>query len=166
MGGNVLGQLENRRLMSASIVHRVLVIDGTSGDDNIQLVVKSHTSGTSIIVKENGVEESFNASHIRTILVNASAGDDSVNLFQTLIPATVLGGAGDDNILGGEGNDSIDGGIGNDRLRGEDGNDILWDQSGHDHLDGGAGRDTLGDFGHEIIQSEPGIDVVQNAPSL
>jgi len=55
----------------------------------------------------------------------------------------MVGGIADDVLDGGTGNDQISGGTGNDWLQGGDGNDILSDDLGDDRLDGGAGNDII-----------------------
>ncbi len=59
------------------------------------------------------------------------------------LPATINGGAGNDEIQGGSQNDQIDGGAGDDKLYGNGGTDRLIGQSGADTMVGGAGIDTL-----------------------
>jgi Ca2+-binding RTX toxin-like protein len=107
------------------------------------------------------------------------AGGDLIT--GNLLPNTLHGGAGHDN-LNAVGGDSLFGGLGNDFLRvfsssgtpqlsGDAGNDTLVGGSGDDHLIGGAGQDTLqgaagndtmqGDAGDDRLQGEAGNDILQ-----
>jgi len=101
--------------------------------------------------------------------VNASAMTDDL-LWATVgtiaAAATIIGGAGNDNI-GGTGNTSaknlyIDGGAGIDTLRGGDGNDTITDTSSTGNsIIGGAGNDTItGGIGKDTIDGGAGIDSI------
>jgi hypothetical protein len=85
--------------------------------------------------------------------VTATALDENNNFVYglTTIPATIIGGDGNDvlaggargdTIDGGPGNDDIDGFAGNDSLRGGDGNDELRPNTGTDTMVGGDGVDS------------------------
>jgi S-layer protein len=101
--------------------------------------------------------------------VNASAMTDDL-IWATVgaiaADATIIGGAGNDNI-GGTGNTSaknlyIDGGAGIDTLRGGDGNDTIIDtSSAGNSIIGGAGNDTItGSAGNDTIDGGTGIDSI------
>jgi Ca2+-binding RTX toxin-like protein len=94
----------------------------------------------------------FDASAVTSVSVNAGRGNDDVVLralgdVDFVIPATILGGDGDDWIAAGAGVDSVDGGLGDDQVSagagndvvngGDDDDDVLY--AADDVLDGGAG---------------------------
>ncbi|HEX4797526.1 MAG TPA: hypothetical protein VH370_27275 [Humisphaera sp.] len=141
--------LENRRLLSATLSSAgVLIVNGTAAADEInitrdlthhQLVVKQELRG-------GGAESTrrFDLTKVKSIVVNAGAGNDEVVLGSQLpIAALINGGDGNDELIGGAGNDSINGGNGNDEIFGGAGNDLLNGNVGNDHITGGAGSDQL-----------------------
>jgi hypothetical protein len=128
-----------------TLVNGVLTVTGTEANDKIRLSRAS--DNTKLAVKVNGVTTLFSTSSITSIIVNALAGDDKVQVHQKRggisIGAQINGGDGNDNLAGGNGNDSINGGAGNDRIRGGRGNDALDGGAGDDKLHGGKGDDVL-----------------------
>ena len=122
--------LEIRQVPAATAVLQagVLTITGSNQDDNI-VVTKT---GTKLAV--SGVTATFTASSVRSIVVNAGGGDDTVDLTAVSVPTKVSGGTGNDSLIGGSGNDT---------LVGDAGNDVLTGNAGNDSLDGGAGLDLV-----------------------
>ncbi|HEX8521096.1 MAG TPA: calcium-binding protein [Tepidisphaeraceae bacterium] len=129
-----------------------LVVQGTSGNDNIYVLLFSGT----IQVSTNGFIQNYSAGSIGSIYVDTGAGNDTVVLEKSgganavTVPATVLGGGGSDVLRGGFGNDLIGGGDGNDSLLGSAGNDSMVGGAGDDYINGGSdavpnndGRDTI-----------------------
>ena len=115
-----------------------------------------------------GSADSYSASSVREIVIDAKGGNDVVRLDSQIVSSwqaittpqvTVYGGAGSDTVFGSEGKDLIFGG---------DGIDVLFGHGGHDYLDGGAdtdylygnsGNDTLaGDTGNDILFGQEGAD--------
>jgi RTX calcium-binding nonapeptide repeat (4 copies) len=90
--------------------------------------------------------------------VNASSGDDSIDVSRNvLVPVTLRGGGGDDTLVGGGGADKLIGGPGNDRLVGRAGDDLIYGGPGNDMIFGGPGADTLrGGPGKDTIVGGPG----------
>src|SRR5262249_43583360 len=71
-----------------------------------------------------------------TVLVEAGAGNDNVNLSAATVgPSTINGGDGDDTLVGSPAADAVSGGPGNDRITGFRGNETT--------LLGGDGSDVL-----------------------
>src|SRR6188508_1935261 len=108
--------LERRYLLAASIDNRVLLVDGTGGDDVISIAA---SGGGNVVVTINGDDDVFDDLDFDTIEVNAGGGDDRVSMGEGLTaPATLRGGAGDDTLqpsnsgreylAGGDGNDSVE----------------------------------------------------------
>jgi Ca2+-binding RTX toxin-like protein len=158
--------LESRQLLSASIQvleDHTLVIHGTPGNDRVRVRTPGEidTSESTVLwpaeVTLNGRTRSVPG--IVRIRIEAGRGDDLVELsnFPTVVPvgtadifmngtqlpATILGGDGDDTLYGGSGSDSISGGNGRDNLRGSLGQDTLDGGSGSDELTGQEGADLL-----------------------
>ncbi len=131
-----------------------LVVTGTPLADHISF----NSDSASLRVLSNAtVIGTF--SGINKIVVNALAGDDTVSLAQTSIPAIVDGGAG---------NDLLTGGGSNDILRGSDGNDTLIGGGGRDQLYGGAGDDVLNAIDgipDPLLDGGPGTNVIHADPT-
>ena len=120
----VFEMLEDRRLFS------VLTVDGTAGND----VISVYTSGTDIVVNNNGALSSHAAASVDQVIVNGLAGADRVSgTVGVQKSMTIYGGAGDDSLCGGGANDFLVGG---------DGNDLLDGCFGADDFSGGLGTDT------------------------
>jgi Ca2+-binding RTX toxin-like protein len=150
-----LEPLESRTLLSVSLENGTLSIVGTSAADSI--CIRPAKSPGSIKVRINGEVSFFNKADITGIHVDAGAGNDTVLISEigaTIeIPATILGGAGNDGLQGGGGNDLIQGGEGNDSLMGGRGDDVVEGGAGNDTLIASAGKDSLdgGDGDDQIV---------------
>src|SRR4051812_40782258 len=70
--------LEQRQLMSATLLNSILTITGTNNNDALTL----DTSGSQVVVNDNGVVRSF--SSVRQVLVDTLSGGDTVNVLRTL----------------------------------------------------------------------------------
>jgi Ca2+-binding RTX toxin-like protein len=166
-----------------------LTVTATAGRAND---IKILVSGTNYVVNDRGDWLTAGAgcrsvapatvwcatAGVTRIRVDAGDMDDTIALDDTfglgygvLVPATLIGGPGNDTIYGGAGNNVISGGDGDDRLVGGDGNDIidggagddfLSGSNGNDLLVGGAGDDLLiGGFGDDILYGGDGNDTAQ-----
>lgn len=96
--------------------------------------------------------------------VNAGGGNDRVVIAREVpVPATLRGGAGNDELIGGGNGDSLTGNSGNDRLVGRAGGDSLMGGEGDDRLVGGSGNDLLrgGPGNDELIGGSGANDVAQ-----
>ena len=123
----------------------------------------------------NGIGRAFDAAEVSLVFVTAGAGDDLVEILApTTVPASIIGGDGndrlagadgDDSIQGNAGNDQIDGGAGHDRLDGHGGRDKLRGQGGNDRLFGGDDGDWLGGSdGEDILLGHLGDDYLDAGP--
>jgi Ca2+-binding RTX toxin-like protein len=147
----IIESLEGRRMLSIAVSAGVLNLVGTSGNDRYVIA----QSGANLTVQENGgAVRTFPLSSITRINARLDAGHDSFAMPATMrIPASVVGGIGNDTITVGAGNDSVEGQAGADSIVGNDGNDDLnagyVDVSaavvttGMDVLEGGSGNDLL-----------------------
>jgi Ca2+-binding RTX toxin-like protein len=141
-------KLENRSLMSVSLIGPVLNIAGTPGNDAYDV----SRSGSTLTVRENGVARNFYAPLVLSIAGNLGDGHDSFTIDPAIgLPITLDGGSGNDTIRAGAGPDRVQGNAGDDRIYGGGGNDILDGavsgaigfQLGGDTLYGEGGNDTL-----------------------
>jgi Ca2+-binding RTX toxin-like protein len=117
----------------------VLTVTGTQGNDTIS--INDSTSGIGVVL--NGVDSGYSANSPATrILVNAAAGNDSVNTSTANLPTTIYGGPGNDTLVGG-----VNAGVGNFSngayIVGGAGDDLIHGGAGNDTLIGGAGNDTI-----------------------
>ena len=126
----------------------VLVIGGSDGDDRI--TVKPYRNKDDFVrVRINEVDYDIRRQqvfgpNVDSILVYAQAGDDRVELDNSIdIPSILDGGLGDDRLTSGGGDSVMIGEEGNDRLEGGSGRDILIGSRGADRIEGNAGDDIL-----------------------
>lgn len=163
-------RLDRRLLLSTSLANGTLTITGTPQADSV--VVEN--AGTALSVNVNGVRTAHNSGLVQRIVVDVGAGNDYVEISQSLlIPATIYGGAGNDLLIGGGGNDriygnehndTIDGGWGDDVLFGNGGNDVLNDRGGRNALFGDSGNDVLSaGSGNDYLDGGSGTDTVSYA---
>src|SRR5215207_7516241 len=135
--------LEDRRLLaSVSLNDGVLTLVGDASRPN-ELVVQP--SGSSYLYAyANNVNKKVPKSAVRSVKFTGGSKDDTIFLASDLsIPASVKGGAGDDDIRIGKGNDVVDAGDGDDRI---------WTREGNDKVVGGAGNDEFrGDLGNDTF---------------
>lgn len=135
--------LEDRAVpATASLTNSVLTVFGNSGPDNIQI---SQSNG---LVAIAGVPETYAASQLRAIVVDAGDDADTIAVNANVTIETYLyGGSGNDSIHGGSGRNHIFGGNGNDTLRGG---------TAADELFGGAGTNSVAaPAGAAIVSGSP-----------
>jgi hypothetical protein len=141
--------------MSASLRGGVLRVHGTDGDDAI-VIQRSESQPHKLQVTVNGESRLFRAGKVHRIRVYAHDGDDSVEFSEAVrTRATIVGGAGDDEILGGSGKDLILGGDGEDDLAGGPNRDKLFAGEGEDVFNSTDARREMKDRG----EGEDGIRV-------
>jgi Ca2+-binding RTX toxin-like protein len=110
-----------------------VVINGTAGDDVIQIV--SDSTGITVLGLAAQVHiANFDASD--RIVINGLGGDDVIvaSGLTAVAQLTANGGDGDDVLIGSPGNDTLTGGAGDDVLIGGGGQDVL---------DGGPGNNIV-----------------------
>jgi Ca2+-binding RTX toxin-like protein len=110
-----------------------IVIDGTNGDDVIQIV----QNGSTVTVLGLATEVTISNFDIGDrLVINGLGGDDVVEAsgLGLGLLLTANGGDGDDILVGGNGDDT---------LNGEAGDDVLVGGPGTDMLDGGAGDNVV-----------------------
>ncbi len=177
--GPVVEALENRQMLSASLLRGVLKIGGTTGAD----VITVSASRTQIIVNDGVKTSRFAKTGVKTISIVTGDGADSITIGsgikqQITIKSgegndTVHGGSGrevvfaaggDDLIFGGGGSDQIFGGNGADEIHGGSGNDYLYGDAGNDNLSGDAGNDVLAGDSEDtlVFAGQPPSNVIGN----
>jgi Ca2+-binding RTX toxin-like protein len=103
-----------------------------------------------------------NTPKLLPMTLDGGAGNDNIGAGDG--PTTILGGLGDDVLHSGNGNDLVDGGDGHDTLTGGGGNDTLLGGAGPDNLYGGSGNDLLdGGAGADDYHGGIGTDTVTYA---
>jgi Ca2+-binding RTX toxin-like protein len=160
-----LEHLEPRRMLSASIAHRVLLIDGTPRADRIVLA----RGKRAVTVHVNGEVSQFSLKSFGTIRIRAGKGDDLVTIgtndSAVAAAAFVIAGAGNDTVITCEGNDTVEGEGGDDQLSTAAGNDLVDGGMGHDQIYGGKGNDSLhGDNNADTIFGGDGDDEISGGP--
>jgi Ca2+-binding RTX toxin-like protein len=118
-----------------------LLIAGTSGDDTIS--VEPGATSSQLDVTINGIE-SAHAWPSGRIIVMGGAGNDHIQIANSIFNLVWLyGDAGDDTLFGGGGASLLIGGDGNDQLHGGGGRDVIIGGNGADRLIGNNGDDIL-----------------------
>jgi len=177
----MIEEMEDRRLLSATLAGGLLTITGTANSDNVlvaSVMNRVYVIESTITPGQDGARPtvsttrtSFARADVHSIEANLGAGNDRIlvndgRFFSrsgsiSPIPATLNGEAGNDILVGGSGGDTINGGDGNDVLLGNGGNDTANGGAGDDLIDGGNGNDTLnGDSGDDTLNGGAGDDTV------
>jgi Ca2+-binding RTX toxin-like protein len=106
-------------------------------------------------------QSQFPATPIRRLHLDAGAGDDVVTM-QVSLPATIIGGRGNDRITAGGRADHVSGGAGSDVINGGGGDDVIEGLAGDDNIDGSAGTDLLlGGDGRDSLYGMSGADTLR-----
>ena len=126
--------------------------DTTDGNDNV--LIRRGATDNQVIVVAFGLQQTYD--NVTGLFINAGMGNDMITLDKNFsLPATLIGGAGNDIITGAKGAESISGGAGNDKLLGNDGNDTI---------NGDAGLDTIqGAFGDDLLNGGDEADSIDGA---
>ncbi len=164
--------LEDRRMLTATMVGTVLHIDGTTADDVITLAQTKGKTGT-YNVNIGGTATTFPKSLVSGILIHGNAGNDKITLKGLALHTwalSIYGDDGNDTITGSEGRDQIYGGAGNDVIRGMGGNDMIVGDAGNDRIMGDDGNDYIfgkddndtlyGDAGNDTVSGGNGDDIL------
>jgi subtilase family serine protease len=152
--------LEERCLLSATLINGQLNITGTSGPDKI-VVKLTGASASNIRVRGLGGGLVFPVAEVQQININGEAGNDSITLSDVNgvipVPARIIGGAGNDTIIGSaSGNDTLIGNQGKDYLQGEAPGDVLRGNRGPDTLVGGSGGNEKVGPGNNLVSTNDG----------
>lgn len=119
--------LEDRCTPTAHLVHGVLTVFGTGGNDLIQV----SQLGNQLSVGG----QTFDASSVQQVVIDAGDGDDTISISPTVrAEVWAFGRGGNDYLVGGGGKNHLYGGTGNDTITGGSAADIL---------DGGPGINTV-----------------------
>jgi uncharacterized protein YkwD len=132
--------LEVRDCPSVTLSDGFLVVTGTESADKL---VVTQSGGT---ITTQG--KSYDAATVTHVVITGHQGKDAIRN-NTLKPATIYGGVGNDALFGGPVGDVLYGGHGRDLVYGRAGNDLLFGGSGIDTVGGGAGF-------NRVYQGSPG----------
>lgn len=136
-----------------------LRINGSDGADTIEV----RDDRANWVVSRNAETRTYPRYTFTRILMYGYGGDDNLRMISTaLVPVTLDGGGGRDQLQGGVRGDLLNGGGGDDQLRGNDGNDVLNGGFGNDTSFGGAGADIFngGDDRDEVSYDDGYLRVV------
>src|SRR5437763_1608499 len=75
----IMDTLEQRRMLSATLVKGVLTVTGTDGDDTIT-VMHDVPKGKNVSVNVNGDVSLFKARAVKRIIVDGGAGNDTITI--------------------------------------------------------------------------------------
>lgn len=151
---------------AADIVYSTAIAVGNVADAfaDVAVTLYQYLFGNYVTINGTDNGESLSATLSKQTVINAYAGDDTVNgsgyndiLDGGLGTDSIFGKESNDFIYGKQGNDTLQGNLGDDVLMGGEGNDKLYGDSyrysmswgheytdtGNDTLDGGAGNDEL-----------------------
>ena len=171
--------LEQRRLLSATLVNGLLVVTGSSRPDQILMFREPGLNDApvyTVVIQDDTTRPVYQASfplgQVRAVAVRAGAGDDVVDLAVATfalpavtgygpvsVPSRIDGGLDDDVIHGGTSRDMVVDVFGDDRVFGHDGDDWLNGGRGDDFLSGGGGNDfVFGSAGNDTVHGDEGND--------
>jgi Ca2+-binding RTX toxin-like protein len=147
------GQLQIIGTEGRDVVH--IKIDGSDGDSDRTLKVMANLD-----VGGGNAQFDFNLSDVTSILIIGCGGNDHLHVDKkVMIPASIDGGAGDDQIWGGGGNDTITDMIGNNDIKSGAGSDIITVGNGHNKIDAGSGNNSVtAGNGNNKIKADGGSD--------
>jgi Ca2+-binding RTX toxin-like protein len=178
--------LEQRRMMSASLVSGVLTVTGTVGADRLEV----DQTASDVYVFENGLlTRLFPTASVSRVVLRGLDGNDVLKVWPAVSKPTDMHGdngndsiygndfpqyvnaangddyvstaGGNDSVSGGEGNDWIFTGFGNDFISGVGGADYIGAGNGHDTVYGGEGNDSIwGEADNDIIRGDGGNDYI------
>jgi len=152
--------------MSIAFENGILTVNGTAGDDQIEVV---QSDGRLVVYDNDGplqfegaLTQLPNLSQVKGIRIRGGDGNDCLQIMN--LPATLLGGAGDDTLVGGNASDYLAGGAGEDLLYAQEPaglGDLV-----HTTLDGRiVGPDTLcGEGQGDTLLGEGADDAFQGPP--
>jgi uncharacterized protein YkwD len=138
-------RLEDRTVpaVTASLVNGLLTVYGDGADNQITLNL---SNGNYSI---GGVAQTYVASAVRAITIDAGDGNDVVTVSPSVTTKTLIfGGNGNDTLTGGSGSDEIYGGMGNDTING-----------------GGGIDQVYGGYGTNSVTAAPGSTVLEDSPT-
>ena len=179
--------LESRRLLTANLSGRALMIAGTDGDDEIRVTRTNAGATLNVSIQlagdadpTTGTDQEYtfdDAAGVNVVQINALGGDDLVSFGSRFaLDAQIDAGSGDDTVAGGDGDDYLYGGPGVDRLFGIGGNDTvsggaskndLYGGDGDDRLTGSGGRDSLyGEGGNDRLYAGGGDDFLDGGGNV
>jgi len=134
---------------AGSPLNRVLVVNGTAGNDVVSVVGGAASGDLDVIF--NGKHTPF-AGPFAAVVMHGQAGNDTLSVDAPLsIRAYLFGGNGNDSLRGGAGNDVLVGGAGNDSLQGGLGRDLLFGGIGADLLYGNTSAIGLNDSDNFLV---------------
>jgi Ca2+-binding RTX toxin-like protein len=162
-----------------------LNVIGGEGDNEL-LITRNEWAPDRVefIVHYRGGNLGFPAATVHRIYIDGGLGNDSLHIDESVnVPATLVGGDGDDTLIGaqhdewligeagndviraGGGNDVVHAGAGDDTVYGDDGNDTILGLAGNDVLFGGWGQDNLdGGRGGDHLLGEDSNDFLEGGP--
>jgi Ca2+-binding RTX toxin-like protein len=155
-----LEPLEDRRTPAAYVSGTTLVIDGTLGNDVVQVAENRWwPNGSGQLL---GYDVTINGQRtfvpdfegaIQWARFSGYDGHDSYRSWLQVIPNSADGGDGDDTLIGGTSRDILFGGPGHDHLNGWTNQDVLYGEGGNDYLVGDEGNDYLygGDLNDTLV---------------
>src|SRR6188768_3436824 len=99
----LIESLEDRRLLSASLLNGVVTVTGTASNDTISI----SKTDVGLVTKVNGQTKLFKLAAVARAIVNALGGNDSISVASNVYKAvTINGGDGNDAMTGGAGTDT------------------------------------------------------------
>jgi hypothetical protein len=147
-----IGAVETQSAPFATLAGGNLTVTGTPVADAISF---TENAGTVTAILNGQSSQAFTG--VTGIVVTGGAGDDTITLTGTTVPATVHGNAGDDVIVGNGAGDSLTGNVGNDNIKGGAGNDTITGAAGNDTLKGAGGDDSLsGGADNDVLKGNAG----------
>ncbi|MFA5631193.1 MAG: DUF4214 domain-containing protein [Porticoccaceae bacterium] len=143
-------------------LNNVATVETGIGNDELEEMEGENDEGGVIHYILNAGDDYFHGDYWgEDYWVDAGAGNDTVDLWDTTGDATVYGGDGNDDIFTGEGDDYVYGGNGDDYIVTGEGNDFIDGGAGNDLIYAGEGNDSvIGGAGNDSISGGDGNDTI------
>jgi acid phosphatase len=127
---------------AANVAQFTLVIQGTEGNDHIQ-VLPIGPGQIEVKIGNINLDQTFSTANISRIEIYGQGGNDLIKVEKNItLPAMIFGGSGNDLIQTGAGNTVVVGGTGNNQIVGGAGRDILVGGTGNTQIEA-AGQSIL-----------------------
>jgi Ca2+-binding RTX toxin-like protein len=137
-----------------------------AGDHTINVSLRENPNGAVIVLAYYEGSRSFAAAPVQRMYIDGGLGNDRLYMHGSVnVPATIVGGEGNDTLFGSQLDEWLIGEAGNDYIAAGDGDDVVHAGAGDDTVAGNWGNDTiLGLRGNDVLSGDMGQDHLDGGP--